>query len=354
LAALEELAQDRLVSIAAAPVHFYATLICLDMRALRLHEFGNPSGLRIEDFDTPGPAAGQILVKITAASVNPSDVKNVQGFMHQTRLPRTPGRDFAGTVVAGSEEMIGKEVWGTGGDLGFTRDGSHADHLLLPTAAAVCRPSRLSPEAAASCGVTFVTAAYGLSEAALAPGQTVAIIGVFGGVGRAAAQIARRHGARVIGAARGAAPVDLPRSLIGIAIVDSSRDHTAEHVLRLSDGRGADIVYDTVGGAMLLEGLKFLANRGRIVEISAGRDPNVTINIRDFYHQQARLIGVDSLSLDGVRCAEILRGLVPGFESGELAPPPIAATYPLDLARNAYEAVASGRGEGRHVLLPSS
>jgi NADPH2:quinone reductase len=108
------------------------------MRVLRLHEFGSP-GLRIEELDTPTPSGDEVLVRVTAASVNPSDAKNVRGFMHQTRLPRTPGRDFAGTVVAGRGDMIGKEVWGTGGDLGFTRDGSHADHLLVPAAAAVYR-----------------------------------------------------------------------------------------------------------------------------------------------------------------------------------------------------------------------
>src|SRR5271154_1673663 len=102
------------------------------MRAVRLHQFGNLIDLKIEDFPTPSPAAGELLLRLSAASVNPSDVKNVQGFMHQTRLPRTPGRDFAGTVVSGRGDLVGSEVWGTGGDLGFTRDGTHADHLLIP------------------------------------------------------------------------------------------------------------------------------------------------------------------------------------------------------------------------------
>ena len=316
-------------------------------------EFGNVTGLKVEELDAPSPGDDELLVRISAASVNPSDVKNVQGFMHQTRLPRTPGRDFAGTVVAGRADMIGKEVWGTGGDLGFTRDGSHAEHLLIPTAAAVLRPAGLSAESASCCGVTFVTAAYGLREASIAAGQTVVVIGVFGGVGRAAAQIARRHGARVIGVARSAPPADLPASLRAIALVDSSREDAAGAVRRLTEGRGADIVFDTVGGAMLLEGLKFLAVRGRIIEITAGRDPNVTINIRDFYHQQARLIGVDSLPLDAIQCAAILRELSPGFATGELSPPPIAATYSLEHAVEAYQAVETGKGEGRHVLKPN-
>lgn len=320
------------------------------MRALRVHAFGSPAELKVEELDTPTPGEGEALVRVSAASVNPSDVKNVRGAMHQTGLPRTPGRDFAGTVVAGPGEMIGMEVWGTGGDLGFTRDGSHAEFLLIPAAAAVPRPERLSVSEASSSGVTFVTAAYGLSEAGIGAGQTVAVIGVFGGVGWAAAQIARRAGARVIGIAREAPPADLPASFAGISFVDSSREDPVAGVRRLSDDRGADIVFDTVGGPMLLEALKYLARRGRIIEISAGRDPHVTIDIRDFYHQQARLFGIDSLSLDAVQCAVILREVARGFEAGALTPAPIAATYPLEQAVRAYEAVETGKGAGRHVL----
>ncbi|HTW94891.1 MAG TPA: zinc-binding alcohol dehydrogenase family protein [Tepidisphaeraceae bacterium] len=326
------------------------------MRALRLKHFGDVSDLRIEELPTPVPAVGEVLVKIAAASVNASDVKNVQGFMHQTRLPRTPGRDFAGVVVAsgdGDESGIGRKVFGTGGDLGFTRDGTHATHLLIPKAAAVALPANLSPEVGSALGVIFVTAAYGLREANLASDQSVAIIGVFGGVGRAAAQIAASAGAKVIGIARRFPPSDLAPSLARIVHVNTGAEDPAAAVRRHTDGRGADIIFDTVGGPTVLDALKFLAPRGRLIEISAGSNPNVTLNIRDFYHQQARLIGVDSLSLDAIECASILSGLLKGLASGELSPPPIAATYPLDQAISAYQAVAGSKGEGRYVLIPA-
>lgn len=320
------------------------------MRALRLKAFGKPGDLRVEEVERPVPGADEVLVRIAAASVNMSDVKNVQGLMHQTRLPRTPGRDFAGTVTGGQSDLIGAEVWGTGGDIGFTRDGSHAEFLLIPAKGAVMRPDALPAISAACCGVTFVTAAYALSEAAIASAQTAIVIGVFGGVGRAAAQIAKRRGARIVGIACSGPPADLPASLADATFIDSTKQNTVEVVRQVTDGRGGDIVFDTVGGAMLLDGLKMLAVRGRIIEITAGRDPNVTINLPEFYHQQARLIGIDSLSLDVVHCASILRDLVDGFASGELTPLPIAATYSLDDAPRAYEAVESGRGKGRHVI----
>ena len=102
------------------------------MKAVRMTRHGKPDVLTVADVPTPSPGAGEALVRIEAASINPSDVKNVQGVMEQTTLPRTPGRDFAGVVEAGPTAWIGAEVWGTGGDTGFTRDGSHAEYILVP------------------------------------------------------------------------------------------------------------------------------------------------------------------------------------------------------------------------------
>ncbi len=157
-------------------------------------------------------------------------------------------------------------------------------------------------------------------------------------------------GAHVIGIARSDPPSDLPPSFDGVSLVNSSQADAQETVRKLTDKQGADIVYDTVGGKMMLEGLKYLAKRGRLIEISAGSDPHVTFDIRDFYHQEVRLIGIDSLSLNATQSAAILGELAQGFATGELAPPPIAAVYPLADAPRAYEAVAKG-GEGRHVLV---
>src|SRR5579883_2177359 len=98
------------------------------MRAVVLREFGKPAKLKVEEIATPEPGEGEILVAVKSAGINPSDVKNVEGAMHGTTLPRVPGRDFAGTVVRGPANVLGREVWGTGGDIGFTRDGTHAQY----------------------------------------------------------------------------------------------------------------------------------------------------------------------------------------------------------------------------------
>src|ERR1700761_1902444 len=102
------------------------------MQVIEFREFGTPSQLRLADRPTPKADNNNAVVRIEAASVNPSDVKNVAGRMSQTTLPRVPGRDYSGVVVDGPKNWIGKNVWGTGGDVGFTRDGTHAEYIVVP------------------------------------------------------------------------------------------------------------------------------------------------------------------------------------------------------------------------------
>src|SRR5580693_6450307 len=170
------------------------------MRALRFNQFGEPAVLDVVDLPDPTATAQEAVIRVEAASVNPSDVKNVAGGMEWTVLPRTPGRDFAGVVISGPPEWQGVAVWGTGGDVGFTRDGSHAQLMTLPVDALVRKPERLSFEEASSVGVNFVVGWLGAVEAAqLDEGETIAVFGVSGGVGGAVAQIARSLGTTVIG-----------------------------------------------------------------------------------------------------------------------------------------------------------
>src|ERR1043165_6692072 len=136
---------------------------------------------------TPGP--GDVVVEIKAAGVNPSDVKAATGLMPYAVFPRTPGRDFAGVVVDGPAEWLGREVFGTSGDLGIRRDGTHASHLVVERGALVAKPANVSMDEAAGIGVPFVTALEGFRRAGVPrPGETVLIMGINGKVGQAAAQ----------------------------------------------------------------------------------------------------------------------------------------------------------------------
>lgn len=314
------------------------------MKALRFQQFGAPEVLSVQDVGIAA-APGEAVVKIVAASINPSDVKNVAGRMSQTTLPRTPGRDYSGVVIEGPEEWIGAEVWGSGGDVGFTRDGTHAQQLVVPVAALRRKPRNLSHEEAASIGVNFITAWCAVVEAAgLQAGETIAIIGI-GGVGGAAAQIAKHIGARVIGVNRSASA----HASVDDQVVSSSEEPVAR-VRELTNG-GANVVFDTVGGSMFETALPMLAVRGRLVEISATNRRQVSLDIADFYHNESRLFGVDSLKRDLVAAAHLLEAMRPGFENGSYVPPVIAARYPLEEAQAAYRAVAEGT-TGRVVLVP--
>jgi NADPH:quinone reductase len=319
------------------------------MRALRIEKFGPPADLQVRNIEKPQASAGQVLLEVRSAGLNPSDVKNVAGAMKQTTLPRTPGRDVAGIVVEGPASLKDAEVWATGGALGFTIDGSHAEYVLLPEAAVRRKPDSLSLEQAGAIGVPFVTAWLALVRAAaIRAGETVLIVGASGAVGSAAAQIAKWKGARVIGADR-----RKPAKSLADESIDTSVEDLRESVLRLTGGKGADLAFDTVGGPLFEPCLKSLCMDGRQVEISSSGDRRVSFDLIDFYHHQLTLHGVDSLGCDISQSAYILDQLKPGFDSGALAPP-VTEVFSLARAKEAYETVAARKAESKLIIAPQA
>lgn len=319
------------------------------MKAIQFKTSGTPDVLDYVDLPDPQPAPGNALVRVKSASVNPSDVKNVGGHFEHTTLPRVPGRDFSGTVVAGPDEWLGVDVWGTGGDIGFTRNGTHAELLEIPVAALSRKPSTLSHEQAASIGVNFVVAWLGTVEyAKLADGETIVVIGASGGVGGAVTQIAKARGARVIALDRHQPADGSPaaRLLDHYVPID---DHAVEQVRALTNGAGADVVYDAVGGVMFETALALVKQRGRVVEISATGKRRVEFDLIDFYHNETQLFGADSAKLGVAEAAPLMTALAEGFENGRFEAPVIAQRFPLSQAREAYAAVAAGT-RGRVVI----
>jgi NADPH2:quinone reductase len=321
------------------------------MKAIQFGRFGPPDVLELVDAPTPKAPDGHAVVHISAAAVNPSDVKNVAGQMEGTVLPRIPGRDFAGIVAEGPHNWVGAEVFGTGGDIGFTRDGSHAEAILLPARALVRKPTNLSYEQAASIGVNFVIAWLGAIEyGGLQSGETVVIIGVGGGVGGAVAQIAAAQGAVVLGVGRREPPQASPAARVLSAYIPGN-DGAPDEVRRLTAGKGADLVFDTVGGILFEAALGMAAHRGRVIEIAATGKQCVEFSLIDFYHNETRLIGADSRKRDAIACARLLANLTEGFERGRYTAPVVNARYPLSRAKEAYAAVERG-SQGRVVITP--
>jgi NADPH:quinone reductase-like Zn-dependent oxidoreductase len=220
-------------------------------------------------------------------------------------------------------------VFGSGGNLGFGRDGSHAKYLTIPATAVVPLPSNLSFEQAAGIGVAYITAWAAMVNAAqIQAGDTTLILGTTGAVGSAAARIAHKAGARVIGTARKASDIPAANVVPVDDWIDLETVDLATGARALTNGRGADIVFDVVGGVMFEQCLGALAWRGRQVAISSSSEPRVSFNLVDFYHHESRLLGVDSLKLSFEETAEILRILTPGIEAGTF-PPPAVETFRL-------------------------
>jgi len=294
-----------------------------------------------------------LLLQVKAAAVNPSDVKAATGLMPYAVFPRTPGRDYAGVVIGGPAEWLGRAVFGSSGDLGIRRDGTHATHLVVEAAAVVEKPANMTFEEAAGIGVPFVTAMEGFRRAGLpAPGEIVLIMGLNGKVGQAAAQIAGWRGARVLGVVRKAEPY-AGHASAAVEVIDASAGDVAAQVRELTNGHGADIVFNTVGDPYFQAAHKSLAVRGRQILIAAV-DRIVQFNIFEFYRGQHSYVGIDTLALSSVATGAVLRELAPGFADGALKPFPIRAeaVYPLEQARAAYQAVA-GSSRDRVILRPN-
>ena len=221
------------------------------MKALRFRQFGTPSLLHIEEVPQPEPRSGEILVQIQAAAVNPSDVKNVAGQFAATKLPRTPGRDFSGVVIAGSRYQ-GKQVWSSAPGLGLTRDGVHGESAVVPAECLSLLPSNLTGQQASVIGAPFITAWVALNRAAkLQAGETILIVGAAGA--EQIAQLAEGTGA---GGRRELRPYS------GCRVINTTKEDVRERVFALTDGHGVDVVLDTVGGPMFEPALRSLGIGG--------------------------------------------------------------------------------------------
>lgn len=322
------------------------------MLALQFKQTGSLEQLKLQDLPSPEAKSREVLVKVKASAINPSDVKNVLGKMSHTTVPRVPGRDFAGVVVKGSDNLVGMEVWGTGGELGFTRNGTHAELISLPEAAVKPKPKNLSLEESAAIGVVYVTAFTGIDRAALSKGETLLVIGATGGVGGAAMRIAKWRGAKTIGTIRRDSDIEKAKANGADIVINMKENDLAEEVMKATDGKGADVVFDTVGSPVFAQCLPTLATGGRLIEISSPPGKSkVSFDLLDFYRRDLKLIGVNTLHLDAIACADILQKLTDKIE-GDKPPMDIGATFSLEDAVTAYQQVNDRKIKGT-VLITS-
>lgn len=309
------------------------------MRALTFDRIGSLDTLSFGVVPDPEPATGEVLVRVVAAGVNPSDVKNVLGRFPYTTVPRVPGRDFAGIVVAGSDELIGREVWGSGKGLGFTRDGSHAELLALPAVALARKPANLSFEEAASCGVPYLTALEAIDRADVGAGTVVVLIGM-GALGRAAFDLARGRGADIIVAVRRQEQAEELRAK-GVETVLLNEHEALAAVVHSHRSGGAEVVFDTTGH-WLPAAVPSLTLGGRVCVVAAPSDGHVRVPVLDLYRRGATIIGVNSLIHELPASAAALERLTEAFESGELPRPVSAELRPLADSVSVYRDIDGG------------
>ena len=321
------------------------------MQALRFHKFGTPDVLQLETMPDPQADDVHAVVAVRAASINPSDVRNIEGKFPMTTLPRVPGRDYAGVVVAGPKAWLNEDVWGTG-DAGFAVDGSHAAFIRVPVASLRRKPACLSYAQASAIGVNFTAAWLGLvTYGQLRAGETLVVIGAGGGVGGAAVQIGRARGAKVIGICRNKLAEEAPASRMADQIITLPAAEAVTAIHDLTQGKGADMVLNTVGGETFEPSLSMLAHRGRLVVLASPGQRRQSLDLLDFYHNETQMFGVDTLKRDMVASAALLDGIGAGFESGHFVPPLISQSVGLGQAAEAYKRVGAG-WQGRVVLVP--
>ena len=312
------------------------------MQALQFSSTGNLDALALRDLPVPKISADEVLVQVRAAGMNPSDLKNVLGRFPYTTLPRTPGRDFAGVIVEGPGQWLGREVWGSGKGFGFTRDGSHAEYLTLPIEEITIKPQALSFAQAASCGVPYITAWDALERAAVGAATSLLIMG-FGAVARAAYDFAKIRGARTIVAVRRDEQVALLRAQ-GIETIQLQSPEPFRAALNAVFPEGPEVILESTGH-LLPVAIDVLKTFGRIAVIAAPPNGLVETPVLSLYRRGGSIVGTNTLLYSGKDGARLLDQIAQHFDSGALPPPADFMEQPLDQALAVYRAVNAGSSE---------
>lgn len=320
------------------------------MKAIRVHEFGAPEVMKLEETHTPQPGQGQVLARVKAAGVNPVDTYIRTGtYAFKPNLPYTPGIDAAGIVEAVGPGVNGVAV----GDrvyLAGTISGAYAELALCEAWQVHPLPERVTYAQGAGVNVPYATTYRALFHRAHAqPGETVLVHGASGGVGVASVQMARAAGMTVIGTAG----TDRGRRLVAEQGAHQVLDHRAsgylEELLRLTHGRGVDVVLEMLANVNLARDLTILALSGRVVVI--GNRGTIEIDPRATMRRDLSILGFTLLNTSREDLASIHAALVAGLDNGTLRPI-VGREIPLAEAPRAHQAVMEPGAYGKIVLIP--
>jgi NADPH2:quinone reductase len=320
------------------------------MKAILVRQFGGPEVLKLEEVPTPKPAAGQVLVRIHAAGVNPYDTYMRTGtYAQKPALPYTPGSDGAGVIEAVGEGV--KKV--KAGDRVYTAKtitGAYADYALALEEQVHTLPAKISVSQGAGLWVPYGTAYHALIHSAKAhASETVLVHGASGGVGTASVQIARAMGLTVFGTAGTQRGRDLVKREGAHQVFDHGRAGYQEEILKATGARGVDIILEMLANVNLAHDLKLLAIRGRAIVI--GNRGEVTINARELMARRASIRAFTLWGITPAEEADIHAGLIAGLENGTLRPV-VAKELPLAEATRAHQEILEPGAAGKIVLVP--
>ena len=319
------------------------------MKAIRVNQFGGPEALKLEEIPTPKPDAGQVLVRVRAAGINPYDTYMRAGtYAIKPHLPYTPGSDAAGTVESVGSGVTKVKV----GDRVYTAQtltGAYAEYALALEEQVHRLPQNISFEQGAGVWVPYGTAYHALHHFAKArAGETVLVHGASGGVGTASLQIARAIGLTVFGTAS----TDKGLELVKREGAHQSFHHTKagyqDEIMKASGGRGVDVILEMLANVNLGGDLKMLALQGRVVVIGSRGD--ATITPRDIMVRRASVLAFTLWAAQPAEVLEIHAALIAGLENGTLRPV-VGRQLPLAEAARAHKEILEPGAAGKIVLV---
>ncbi len=319
------------------------------MKAIRVEQFGGPEVLRVAEIPEPRPSAGQILVRLHAAGINPVDTYVRSGkYLRLPPLPYTPGADGAGRIEAlgdGAGPLAnGDRVYVAG-----SITGTYAELCLCEVAQVHPLPAAVGFAEGAALGIPYVTAHHALfGRAAAKPGETILIHGGTGGVGLAAIQLAKAAGFTVFATGGSETGLLLLREHGADSVFDHHNLGYLDQIREATGGRGVDVILEMLANLNLGHDLTLLAPGGRVAVIGS-RGP-VEINPRDAMAREADIRGVMLTNAPPEQLAAIHRDLQSGLERGTLRPV-VGRQFPLASAPEAHDAVMSPGAHGKIVLV---